>query len=230
VLALALALAIPTAAAEAGFTQLVLDEEFDGSKEDVLNRWALGLWYHGGRLTPAQLKVARSIATLTAQPAPKLRNAMLSSWGHQTFRFGYFEARMRWPQTHGNWANFWLESTVPAREPYHGAWPPYCEIDIMEALPRGYQATVHEWTGRLKETAFTRQNYRRVIGIDTTRWHTYAALWTPKTINFYLDGESVLTSLTPTVCAEQEMMINFGIQRRTGFSESADVDWVRVWH
>jgi beta-glucanase (GH16 family) len=230
VLALALALAVPAAAAEAGYTRLMLNEAFDDGKEAVLSRWSLGLWYHGGKLTPAQVEVANGIARLTAQPAPKLRNAMLSSWGHQAFRFGYFEARMRWPQTQGNWANFWLESTVPARLPYKGEWPPYCEIDIMEALPRGYQATVHEWTGKLKQTAFTRQNYRRVSGINTTRWHTYAALWTPTTITFYFDGEPVLSSPTPKVCAEQEVMVNFGSQRRTGFAESTDVDWVRAWH
>lgn len=124
----------------------------------------------------------------------------------QAFKYGRFEARMRFskaPWTHGT---FW---TWPAEGPAPGKDIP--EIDIAEAygykgIPiagnNGFQHiewATHRWRsdgrGSLKQSRrFPRQTFAawlRRSYFDQTAWHTYAVEWDSSRIVFFLDGEAV---------------------------------------
>jgi beta-glucanase (GH16 family) len=212
----------PVPAQQAGYTSLAYDDEFVGQPQSLFDRWNLGLWYQAALVSP-EVSMKAGILNVTARAAPDLRNTFLTS--PRSFGFGYFEIRMRWPQNAGNWANFWLVSDLPKQFPYAGPWPPYCEIDVVEAMLPGFQHAVHNWRGRLNENrpAFT------MVSVDSTEWHTYGVLRQPGQITFYLDGSPTWSTPSPRVCDEQHLFVVFGTQRRDDNAQSADFDWVRVW-
>jgi beta-glucanase (GH16 family) len=230
--ALLLAIQPPPPAIAAGFNRLTLDEEF--ADERILDRWALGLWWQRGVSSDA-ITVHDGIATITARAKPLFHATMLTTWGgpvRRTLRYGYFEARMRWPVSSGNWAAFWLISKETTKEPDPKKWPPYCEIDILEAFGGGYQSTVHDWMTHAKETDYVKTHiYRfyRSSNFHPDRWHTYGMLWRKGVITFYRDGKMTATMVPPTVCDNQDQILVFGTQRRGEKQESTDFDWVRVW-
>jgi len=224
----------PPPADQAGFDRLVLNERFD-SETELLSRWSLGLWYQGNLLSNKALSTDGGIGEFVATPESPLRLADLSSWtagaaGRRTFKYGYFDVRMRWATNpNGNWANFWLLSEDVANVPYSGSWPAYCEIDGVEAYDGGYQSTVHDWLGKNQDTSFSRLHAFRTSGYDPEQWHTYGILWRPGKISFYFDEQLAYTVVSPAVCDASKMMINFGAARHGKYRAVADFDWVRVW-
>lgn len=142
-------------------------------------------------LAPNALAQVR--AAISRQPpniaSSELRNVtyssgMISTRGHYTQQYGYFEMRARWSGGRGVWPAFWLL-------PKGGGWPP--EIDIVEAH------------GDKPVDAF-QSTHSKVAGDDTRRvrlpsgtgqdFHTYGVLWRAKTIDYYIDG--VKTGSRPT--------------------------------
>jgi beta-glucanase (GH16 family) len=212
----------PAPAQQGGYSTLSFDDEFVGQTRQLFNRWQLGLWYQASLASP-EVSMQAGILNVKARAAPELRNTFLAS--PRSFGMGYFEARMRWPRTAGNWANFWLISDLPRKFPYAGPWPAYCEIDVVEAILPGLQHSVHDWHGRLIED---RPAWQRVA-IDSTQWHTYGVLRVPGEITFFVDGSPTWSTPSPRVCDEQKLQIVFGTQRRDDAAQSAEFDWVRVW-
>jgi beta-glucanase (GH16 family) len=212
----------PAPAQQAGYSILSFDDEFLGETRRLLDRWNLGLWYQAAVVSPT-VSMQAGVLKVTARAAPDLRNTFLSS--PRAFGMGYFEARMRWPREAGNWANFWLVSDVPQQFPYAGPWPPYCEIDVVEAILPGLQHAVHDWHGKLNEGPPAWQR----VAVDTTQWHTYGVLRQPGQISFYVDGALTWSTASPQVCDQQKVSIVFGSQRRDDAAHSADFDWIRVW-
>jgi beta-glucanase (GH16 family) len=215
----------PEVARQAGYTSLSFDEEFFGTASKLLERWNLGLWFQSKLVSP-EFSMQAGVIRVAARAAPALRNTFLTT--PQSFGFGYFEARMRWPKDPGNWANFWLLSDVPPRYPYMGPWAPYCEIDIVEAHPKGVEHAVHDWKGNNNESQASRNNYR-MIPVDPTQWHNYGVLRQQGQITFYIDGMPTWSSASPDVCDTQKLSIVFGNQRRDDHEHSAEFDWIRVW-
>jgi beta-glucanase (GH16 family) len=120
----------------------------------------------------------------------------------RTFRYGYFEARLKVPGGLGVRSAFWLNS---ARRPSDGkiSWPP--EIDILELANNGAEDTpdmLHTSVayhsaqqGKLifSEPNFnTDWNYWRAPYKLSEDFHVYAALWdTDDTVSTYLDGRLI---------------------------------------
>ena len=99
------------------------------------------------------------------------------------------EARIKVPAGHGMWPAFWLLgsnfSTV--------GWPDCGEIDIMEYIGREpdlIMGTMHGpgYSGALGLSKWNRQPYN--IADD---FHTYAVEWTPKAMDFSVDGRRYFT-------------------------------------
>jgi beta-glucanase (GH16 family) len=100
----------------------------------------------------------------------------------QSWRYGYFEARMKLPSGKGVWPAFWALPENFAVSPDDG------EIDIMEAVgydPDWVHAGIHSkaYTGATGKTA--------KINIPTAQsdFHIYAVEWTPDFVKGYADGE-----------------------------------------
>jgi beta-glucanase (GH16 family) len=166
--------------------------------------------------------------------------------GSSAWKYGYLEARMNVPAGDGAWPAFWMSALQHA---FTGTVPPQNgEIDAFEgqgAEPTVYYGTVHKNTGGARTADQTNANSARDTGIDLCgSWHTYAILWTPTTVSWYLDDTPLMSAPTyaadPTwgVSTDQRMVIY--LQMATGGwtvptdSTTPDtldlqVDWVRGW-
>jgi beta-glucanase (GH16 family) len=121
---------------------LVFNDEFEGS---ALNnsKWWTRLIHHLGTgdtlndeleryresnnhiISGGTMKLA---AYRTGRLFPQYTSGMLRS--KMTFKYGYFEARMKIPRGLGTWAAFWLNPSQSAEGSIY--WPP--EIDIVESV------------------------------------------------------------------------------------------------
>jgi beta-glucanase (GH16 family) len=121
----------------------------------------------------------------------------------QTFRYGYFEARIKMPPGRGLFPAFWLNSDYD--ENGNLGWPP--EIDILEFAPNGvneFPNMVHSNVGLSSpntqggdwyshDTNFNQKYKFYRAPTDMTRdWHVYGMLWnTDDTATAYLDGKKL---------------------------------------
>jgi Glycosyl hydrolases family 16 len=168
----------------------------------------------------------------------------------QSFRRGYFEARLRWTGVPGSGPAFWLFSTAHATNP---RWPqpacqqPTClsaEIDVFE----GYGNHLDVFTGTIHRNScgcygepsrMNSNNWQPQPGMDLSGWHVYAARWTSTDVTWYLDGRRIMSA--PVYDSTDQPMhllfYNWGTPWEGGNETSAatpdqlhtEVDWVRVW-
>jgi hypothetical protein len=139
--------------------------------------------------------------------------------------YGYFEIRARWTGGKGIWPAFWL---LPAK----GGWPP--EIDILEAHG-DKPGIVFQSLHSKRQKSITR---KVTMPGAPDRFHLYAVLWTPETLDYYIDG--VRTASIPTTAdANQPMYLiaNLAIggswpgdpDARTVMPARMEIDHIRVW-
>jgi beta-glucanase (GH16 family) len=123
----------------------------------------------------------------------------------QTFRYGYFEARIKLPAARGVFPAFWLNSGYD--EKGNLGWPP--EIDILEFAPNGvteFPNMIHsnvklstpnkqggEWY--FHDSNFNQKYKYYRAPVDMTKdWHVYGLLWnTDDTVTAFIDGKKLWT-------------------------------------
>ena len=180
---------------------------------------------------PVQSKLREA---LNAQPA-NIRNGALSqvrySSGLITTKcsfqqaYGYFEIRARWTGGKGIWPAFWL---LPAG----GGWPP--EIDIIEAHGDKPTTAFQSLHSKLHKPV-TR---KVMMSGPSDQFHLYAVLWTPETLDYYIDG--VKTASIPTSADASKpmyMIANLAIGGKwpgdpdasTVMPARMEIDHIRVW-
>lgn len=116
-------------------------------------------------------------------------SARIDTADKQTFTYGYMEARIRMPYGQGIWPAFWMLGN----DINHGTQWPYCdEIDIMENIGQtGDQGTNHMSLHDGNDTTY----YQALPGgqIYHNAYHTFSALWQPNQIQFFVDGNLMVT-------------------------------------
>lgn len=125
-------------------------------------------------------------------------------------RYGYFEARVKFPDGRGIWPAFWLNSDYgPGKEL---SWPP--EIDIFEYVVNGVEdkvdmvhtgvvvwhdgsdyAHVRDGSFLYMDPAFNRQwtYYRNPAGSLANQWLVFGLEWDENTATTYLNGKKLVT-------------------------------------
>lgn len=120
------------------------------------------------------------------------------------YTYGYFEARLRGPASNarGTDADFFLF----ARD---FSWPP--EVDVVE-MP-GTNAAAQFLTNVHWSDGGNKEDYR-YIPVTTSDWHTYALLWQPGLLAWYVDGKEVRRTRdhVPT----KEMFLDLAIEVNGG--------------
>lgn len=155
-------------------------------------------------------------------------SGMISS--HKSFkhRYGYLEARIRFPKGRGMWGAFW-------NLPYPVSWPP--EIDVVEVLgraPRRAEFHYHHGT-----TSNHLQSGRSYSGPDLTAgFHTYAVRWQDNLIIWYLDGVE-RHRFRGSQVSEKSMYVLLNLAVGGSWAGTPDsttpwpgtmyVDWIRVY-
>jgi len=167
-------------------------------------------------------------------------SARLVTKGKVELRFGRIEARARVAAGAGMWSAIWLLGTNIDSVP----WPGCGEIDVMEhvaRLPQRVFGTVH---GPGYSGAAGVSGNSDLTGDPTGDFHVYAAEWTPKRIEWSVDG-SVYHAVTPDdvpgewVFGDRSfyLLINLAVGGEFGGAVGADttfpqsllVDYVRVY-
>jgi beta-glucanase (GH16 family) len=195
-----------------------------------------------------------NLATRRSQGFPDValatRGTSYKGPDNRFFRYGYFEARVKWTRGQGSWPAFWLISN-------DAQWGVYCppthgEIDIFDnqgAMPNVQVRVMHSnsWGScEPNETFYREWN----TGVDTTQaFHTYSVKWTRDRVCWYfdeaqescraLDGAFMDGASRPdsrTVNQDMNLNIKSSCGGWTGgcTASSPNViltqfDWVRVW-
>ncbi|GAB2174739.1 glycoside hydrolase family 16 protein [Dongia sp. agr-C8] len=206
--------AIPAQPALASGWVITFEDDFSGSSLDR-SKWYTRYIYKDGKLDHLKNEQQRygddgnhvvedGILNLVAkQPNSKglYPSGMIRS--RQTFRYGYFEARIKMPKGRGLWPAFWLNSDYDENGKLN--WPP--EIDIMEFVQNGtteHPNMVHSNVAMTKkgvqggdwiyrdpdfDQRWTFYNAKEDLTKD---WHVFGLLWEEDdTVTAYLDGKKL---------------------------------------
>lgn len=241
---------IPTSAnppAQASGYTLDFHDEFDALSLSPNGsgsyNWYPGLWYYDASSIPpsSQFSVTNSVANLkwsqaTGQPASELSTLQNDGATGRKWRYGYFEARMKWDVQAGAWPEFRLDSGLS------GATSS-TSIDVFQgqaAQPHTFNASVSAYSGSTQTFESSPTSADLPTSTDFTQFHTYGVLWTPGQVTWYFDDQKLFSSAVPTASDAQSYYLILGMLEGVGFNLGSTtgvsatnlnlyVDWVRVW-
>jgi hypothetical protein len=102
----------------------------------------------------------------------------------QSWKYGYFEARMKLPAGKGTWPAFWM---LPKN---FKAWPDDGEIDIMEEVgyrPNYVSSSIH--CKAYYHSIGTQKTAETYVATAQSDFHVYAVEWTADYVKGYADGK-----------------------------------------
>ncbi len=241
----------PVPTLPAGYS-LAWRDEFDGPALD-LSKW---LPFDAPRAdaidTPEALTFGDGTLSLrTYDEGGAIKTGFLTTEGRFESTYGYFEARIRFRGTPGQWCAFWLMSPtlgVPLGDPATAG----TEIDIAEHRFTDQSGGMFAdqvgqnvlWDGYGAHRTIT--NHVDYLpdgsGIQNV-WHTYGVLWDETGYRFYVDASEVWTANAPVSRRSEYVILSCEVIQHEwagdvppgGFGSHAtsttgmDVDWVRVW-
>ena len=105
------------------------------------------------------------------------------------WQYGWFEARLKVPDTPGSWPAFWM---MPKN---FTTWPGDGEIDIMEyaisTQGKNYSSSsIH--CNAFNWPAGTQKTHKQYVADAASEFHVYALEWTASEMKFYIDGKQHL--------------------------------------
>jgi lysophospholipase L1-like esterase/beta-glucanase (GH16 family) len=194
----------------AGF-QLVFSDEFNGSIVDK-NKWFHRFIYNNakldflnnetGRRVDSALSIADDALTIIATPRDdgKWNTGLCRSrW---TFKYGYIEGAVKFPDNRGAWPSFWLNSGIQYPDGTFSrlTWPP--EIDVFELVNNGREGP-HAITSFVRgkkaigETIYSvldkNGNYIPGYSFADGKWHVIGCHWTPTDTTTFVDGVKIVS-------------------------------------
>jgi len=233
--------------------QLVWHDEFDGTALDTSKWTAYGGERRDARNTPAAVSVAHGLLTITTYSDSGAHfTGFIDTARRFLTTYGWFEARIRFESSPGEWGAFWLQSPTMGN-PVGDVATAGAELDVAEHratdlagadISNTYGINLH-WDGYGAE-----HKHAGGIGAPPTGaaplqggWHTYALLWTPERYAFFLDGVeqwateqgiSRRPEFIKLTCEVQDQswagrIPAGGYGRREQSRTRMQVDWVRVW-
>jgi beta-glucanase (GH16 family) len=242
----------PTPPPQAQGYKLAFADEFNapdlGSDETGVHAWYEGVWWYHKHAPLRNISAADSVLSLKWERGQEADDTSISTLGRHArnfaaWRYGYFEARMRWDVVNGAWPAFWL---IPAQDAnsqaiYNGT-KETGEIDIFEGQgdhPHSFYGTIHDWVN-LHDHANKNNTFDLSSDIDLSQFHVYGLLWTPGRVTWYLDNQPLHSENTPPIFDRQDFFLVLGMGEGqdwkagnlsgiTATSMTMNVDWVRVW-
>jgi beta-glucanase (GH16 family) len=240
--------------AESRHYRLVFSDEFDlldlGTGEDGLynkpHNWYEGIWFSKHHAPRESFVIADSTLSLTwkrgqTEPDSSIATFSRHNRHYNAWRYGYFEARMKWQPQEGAWPALWLIPVQPATEdgPRESG-----EIDIFEGQgsePHTFFGTIHRWNGSQQLASSSPHNHFPLPPkTDFSQFHTYGLLWVPGRVTWYFDGVALHSEATYEIFDRQDYFLILGMQEGRDWEEgnlagvsaqslTLTVDWVRVW-
>lgn len=207
------AVKVPQMAVDAGYTRLTFFDDFDDPSTidwEVSGaegyRWYLDRPFRWTPLEKGDVTVRDSVVMVAQKKS-------CANWGIATysakgdcgtaFRYGYFEARIRFDQTKcksdvSGFPAWWSFSVAHTTDRNDAHW---AELDFFEAMtnPQAdgrytgtFVATAHDW---IRPAGGNPQNHQNPNnwhdGVVTEGWHDYGCLWQPGSFAWYYDGRCI---------------------------------------
>lgn len=235
------------AVSHAAHWSLIFRDEFNGSrinrrKWSTLRGAAPGYGAPFNRAIEAAAYSRRNVAQRKGVAVLTLRRG--SARGHRrypyssgllhngrnfSFAYGYVEARVKVPRCSGCWPAFWMLEGPP-----DSAWPP--EIDIFEYFNTARKKRPY-FNFHWKQFGRHRQHGIKIYGEPGKSyvggWHTYGLLWTPHSIQTFIDGESGPTYDNRSRIPSKPNYLIFNLALQRGHKPRSGrkmlIDSVRVW-
>lgn len=191
--------------------QLAFSDEFNGKSVDK-RKWFHRFIYSNGKLdflnhetgrrVDSALSIADNALTITATPRADGKWATGLCRSKWTFKYGFIEGAVKFPDNRGAWPSFWLNSGIQYPDGTFSklAWPP--EIDIFELVNNGrdgpYAITsfVHgkKATGETIYSLLDKNgNYKPGYSFSDGKWHVISCHWTPADSTTYVDGVKIVS-------------------------------------
>lgn len=234
--------------------RLVLFDDFntddlgfaEGGRAQQPNTWYEGVWFskhHAPRENFVFSASELSLIWKRGQPQPDSSIATFSRNNphYHAWRYGYFEARMKWQPQPGAWPAFWL---IPIQPAINQSQRETGELDIFEGQgtePHTFFGTIHRWNGaRDVENSSPNNHFALARSTDFSQFHTYGLLWLPGRVTWFFDDVPLHTEATYDIFDHQDYFLVLSMQEGsdwktgdlTGVSAeilTLTVDWVRVW-
>jgi beta-glucanase (GH16 family) len=232
---------------------LVWRDEFSGAALDTARWTAYAGARRGAQNDPGAAGVARGVLTLATWTANGAHHTgFVDTAGKFAATYGYFEARVRFASSPGEWGAFWLQSPTMGSPPDDVAVAG-AEVDVVEhratdgdgrEIATRYGINVH-WDGYGADHKHAGGRGAMAAGAAPLQgdWHTYAVLWTPDRYTFFLDGVEQWSTRAGVsrrpeyirlTCEVQDAswaghVPAGGYRRREESRTRMQVDWVRVW-
>jgi beta-glucanase (GH16 family) len=230
---------------------LTFSDEFSGSSLDG-SKWSYRqLGPRKGAINTANaVAVGGGLLTIKTYTEGVVHyTGMIGTQGKFEQTFGYFEARMKFHSTPGEWSAFWLQSPT-----YGAVGDPATagtEIDVVEhraANNNGndvrdrYVSAVH-WDGYETAHQQTAKTHRNLSGLGNDSWHTYGLKWTASGYEFYYDDALIWTVASPVSERSEYLILSSEVEDGTwagdvpagGYGSllssltNVQVDYVRVY-
>ena len=233
--------------------RLLWHDEFDGAALDT-SRWAVYVGPRRDARNAAEaVSVADGVLTITTYTDSGTHfTGFLDTAGKFLTTYGWFEARMRFESSPGEWGAFWLNSPGMGR-PVGDPSAAGAEIDVVEHRARDsagadisnrYVINVH-WDGYGADHKHAGGGGAPATGAAPLQgaWHVYALRWTADGYAFYLDGVEQWATRSGVSRRPEFIKLSCEVQDRSwagsvppggyGSRERSatrmQVDWVRVW-
>ncbi|MCQ2505866.1 MAG: glycoside hydrolase family 16 protein [Lachnospiraceae bacterium] len=182
--------------------KLVFEDNFDyeGSPDrnlwtmEVGNRWANNeAQAYTDRLENVKVENGALIITARAEEYNERQytSARINTFGHRSFKYGYFEAEACLPKATGTWPAIWF---LPESIRQGERWPLCGEIDLVEHVHRHKDDLFYSLHAQNHNHANPNTvQYTRTFHCDGVceNFHKYGMLWTEEYIEYFLDGKSV---------------------------------------
>lgn len=233
---------------------LLWHDEFEGTALDE-GRWRYsleGTWRDAVNARDAIVVGDGLLSLVTFTAAGGVTHAPhITTAGTFETTYGYFEARVRFLDSRGEWCSFFLFDDAignPKGDPGKAG----VEMDIYEHRhfdDQGFdmrdvvQVGIN-WDGFDKDW----KRHNRVVGHPTGaplayEWHTYAMLWTSTGVTFYIDDLPVFASSKAVSHRPESIYLTCEVRNgswagyvppggygsRERSTTRVEVDWVRVW-
>jgi beta-glucanase (GH16 family) len=215
-------------AAPTGIGPLIWSDEFNGTSLNA-SKWAVnqpGKWGDGIN-TAAAVSVSGGVLKITAYTDPKTGkhySAVVGTQDHFLPTYGYFESRIKFNDSPGEWSAFWLNSFAQANNSIVGN-PKIdgTELDIAEHrlvddtganISTRVNSALH-WNGYLASPQYSQNLTSPLTGMGNSSWHTYGLLWKPDSYTFYADDKPIWTSNTALSAAPEFLLLSSLIQNNT---------------
>ena len=194
---------------------LTFEDDFSGTALDGA-KWANRL--PGPRNsainTPEAVSVGGGLLTIKTYTENGMHyTGMIGSQGKFEQTYGYFEARMKFHTSPGQWSAFWLTSPIydqgTGNPGFYGT-----EIDITEhravnnnnnPILNRYVSAVH-WDTYGPAHQQTAQTFSNVPNLGNDSWHTFALKWSPAGYEFYYD-DTLMWTVDQAISARDEYII-----------------------